>query len=718
MANETNKTTEILEFKVEQGSAITELEKTKKSIIGLKEEQKQLNDAYKKGHITQEELAKELVRVETLLKKQSSEYNTLTKKVTGVQTETSKLIASNQKLAQSIKDSASQINIAGVNVGQLTDKIKSLANPVTATVAVVSALGAAYARSTIGAKDLAFAQAQLSNSITIVTNDLARLVSSSEDGQGALTKAADFTVRNVTKVFGPAGEILSAYLNKVADKAQEAALATEKFEDLQREEIEIRGKISERLADNQELLTLIGDEQTKQNEKAEAFSTIIGNLRVNQKELVNILEQQRDEIQKQLDADQENEDLQTAVLQKNREIEKAKSDTEKRIQGILRMEDNVKDANEKQLKAEREKTAELERQITLAKFERERANQLNPQKTLQEQITAEFETQKTITKNRVDLEKSANSEIAKSYEAFSKKVEDANNEQAKSNNKLSDSTDAQRDSLRLFSSEAARLYQTINRDNKYFAAAQLAVDAGLTLSGIERQSAGLDPKVAGVYRAAAILSAGASLAQAAKLIGTTSPDISALGPSFTATSGQQYVIQNGQAVPLEDAQRKAQRKQQIASDVGTVTSAVTTGAAIGSVVPGLGTAAGAVAGLLVGAGILLVRRIRERRARRRGYAEGGWTGPGEMNDVVGLVHADEYVVPKNIKNTQAAQPHLKALEQMRLRGYASGGYTPVTPSSDIAAVIAAIQNLQVYAAITDINKAEKRQATKMAIVTR
>lgn len=55
------------------------------------------------------------------------------------------------------------------------------------------------------------------------------------------------------------------------------------------------------------------------------------------------------------------------------------------------------------------------------------------------------------------------------------------------------------------------------------------------------------------------------------------------------------------------------------------------------------------------------------------FAEGGWTGPGNKYDAVGIVHADEYVTPKRVKNSPEAQPHIMALERMRLRGYADGG---------------------------------------------
>lgn len=699
MANETNKSTEILEFKVEQGGAITELEKLRKTMVGLKEEQAQLSKAYKKGDITVEEYAKEITRVDTLLKKVATSHNQQQKAMAGVQTETSKLIKSNQQLTQTLKDSSSQITIAGQNVGQLQTRIASLANPITASIALVGALGAAYARSTIGAKDLAFAQSQLSAAITIGTNDFARLISSSEDGAGSASGLLNFFL-NLT----PASIAKRAAGGKtIADVSREIALAQERLDDLIREELQVREQISSRLSDNQELLTKIADEQTPLNEKTQAYSEIIGNLRDNQTEIVDVLTRQRDEIQKQLDGDVENEKLQTAVLQKNREIEKAKADTDKRIQAIIRQEDNLLETNRRQLQVEREKTSELERQQRIAILERSQRGNISPIEALRKEADIQ-----------VEITTKANQAMGKAQEDLANQVEAANKKQAKSNKGVAESTDAQRDALRLFSSEAARLYQTISKENRFFAGAQLAVDAGLTLSAIEKNSAELGPRAGAFYRAAAYLSAGASLAQAAKLIGTSSPGIENLGPTFTGTSGEQYVIQNGEAVPLEEAQRKAALKQQRTQDTSGALGAIATGAAIGSAVPVIGTVAGAIAGGLVyGIGLLF-----KRRRKKSGYADGGWTGPGEMSDVAGVVHADEYVVPKKIKNSNAAQPHLKALENMRMRGYATGGYTGLSSSSDnLISVMSLLRGINIQVAVSDINRQHKRQATKQAIVT-
>ena len=66
-----------------------------------------------------------------------------------------------------------------------------------------------------------------------------------------------------------------------------------------------------------------------------------------------------------------------------------------------------------------------------------------------------------------------------------------------------------------------------------------------------------------------------------------------------------------------------------------------------------------------------------------GFAEGGWTGPGDKYKAVGIVHADEYVTPKRIVNNPSAQPHLQALENMRLRGYADGGLVSNSMTAEV-----------------------------------
>lgn len=338
----TEKEEVVLEFKVEQADAITEMERMKKSIIQTKEEQRALNKAYKEGDITITEYAAETVRLEGILKKQQSTYNNVQKSVTGVKTQLDKLIDSNQKISkdlqktsQSFQDVAGNINIAGTNIGSLTTKLASFANPATAAVGVVSALGAAYARSTVGAKDLEFAQTQLNTAITIGTNAFAELISSSEDGEGILSRALSAFIFRIDPTTG--------ILSKIA------ALNQEKLEDLGRTELEIRAKVNERLEENQELLTEIQSEQTTLNQKLANGDLIITNVRRNEEELKDVLEEELVILNAQLGIDQQNEAIQTAILQKKLEISKLERDSEKRVQNIVKLQDNLNDAEAKRL---------------------------------------------------------------------------------------------------------------------------------------------------------------------------------------------------------------------------------------------------------------------------------------------------------------------------------------------------------------------------------
>lgn len=66
------------------------------------------------------------------------------------------------------------------------------------------------------------------------------------------------------------------------------------------------------------------------------------------------------------------------------------------------------------------------------------------------------------------------------------------------------------------------------------------------------------------------------------------------------------------------------------------------------------------------------------------FKEGGFTAKSSSDsDAVGIVHANEYVVPANVVRSSEAQQHIAALEAQRSRGYQTGGYVQpatTTPS--------------------------------------
>lgn len=124
----------ILDFKVEQGDALKELEQTKVAIINLKKEQADLNKAYKNGEKSTEEYAQELVKLEGELKKNNKAYNDNLKAINGVKTKFDELV---DGLSSSIP------GFQGVSggFGKITASAKAfIATPIGA---VVTALGLA-----------------------------------------------------------------------------------------------------------------------------------------------------------------------------------------------------------------------------------------------------------------------------------------------------------------------------------------------------------------------------------------------------------------------------------------------------------------------------------------------------------------------------------------------------------------------------------------------
>lgn len=185
------KKTVILDFEIDQNDSIDKMEKLKVIIVQNKREQQDLQKAYKAGQISLQEYSKEAVRIESNLKKQTIAYNDLSKSVTGAKSQFDKLIDSNKKIAasnaeisNSLKEASGKINVAGVSVGDLTGKIASFANPATAAIGIVSALGSAYASSTIGAKDLAYAQDLVSSSASTLSEVVGSILDVTGSGGG------------------------------------------------------------------------------------------------------------------------------------------------------------------------------------------------------------------------------------------------------------------------------------------------------------------------------------------------------------------------------------------------------------------------------------------------------------------------------------------------------------------------------------------------------
>jgi len=141
------------------------------------------------------------------------------------------------------------------------------------------------------------------------------------------------------------------------------------------------------------------------------------------------------------------------------------------------------------------------------------------------------------------------------------------------------------------------------------------------------------------------------------------------------------------------------------------TAAYASGAKINPVFGAISAAAAVAAGL---ASVAKINGVQ--------FAEGGWTGPGGKWDAVGIVHADEYVVPKRVRNDPMAQTHLSALERMRLKPYADGGFAASSAASAINAnfdLINVVKNLppQVVS-VKEVSKVQNRVRVKESISKR
>lgn len=256
--------------------------------------------------------------------------------------------------SKSIQEAAGNLNIMGTNVGSLATKLSSFVNPVTATVAVIGALGAAYAQSTIGARDLEFAQNQLAAATTITTNAFASIFSSAEDGEGAISRLTDAVLFKIS----PA----------LAQLSKASALAIEQQQDLARNEIIARAEINERLAENQELLTKVQDSQTKYNDKIHLTGQAISNLAANEDQILKIKNEQLAAIDRQLAADKTNERLLDERALKSLEISSIQKDTQRKIEAIQRLESNLLDAEKARLKTIGKQNEALGEQATKKKL--------------------------------------------------------------------------------------------------------------------------------------------------------------------------------------------------------------------------------------------------------------------------------------------------------------------------------------------------------------
>lgn len=585
----------ILDFKVESGDLVSELEKLKKQIVSNKQEQIALNKAFRDGKITESEYAKESVRVENALKRQQKQYSDTQKAVLGHKSKIDELIKSNDKLAKSnqsvskgMSDFTQNLTIAGVNVGGLTSKMSGFAKAGVAAGAIVSGLSSLYAKSAVGARDLATAQESVGAGLDILANKLGNL----SQGEGFFTKVAQGLTLAAGDVTGGSRGVADAQNAFAAQKALRSL--TEQAIDAARirKQTEKEAEDARRIRDDQE---------KKLIERLTAANVVEEKLKQNETERVKILKAQVEETLK----------YGVSVGTINRDVIREYRKQRDVLNGI---------------------------------------NFLG--------ITDQ-KTRESIKKNQA--------EIADIQEEINGKL----TENIKSRTQILNLIDEQRQKEGFFSRNEGRLLE----GERLKDATELAEEA----SGIKPQ----EKKTLTLAQQAA-LARESAFAQARINIQKNANDTQKKSEELYTKfiTKEQSLRYNAVAGVLGQLSQLAKEGSDEQKTLGLLQIALSSGVGVAEAVKagaGIGFPGNLVA---IAAGVSTVLAGIAQAKSLLGFAEGGYTGPGGKHQVAGVVHKDEYVVPKHIVHNPMYSGHISALERARLHGYADGGIVAKAATSE------------------------------------
>lgn len=378
----------ILDFKIDQGQALSDLEKSKRAITELRAEQAKLRKEYNTGKKDINEYAKESVKLERKLKEEQDAYRNLNKIVN---TTSNSLNAQRQRLIElkrqrdqidrstkegvrafnelnnsirelndSIKEAeqtggdfqrdvgnyprtfeeaAKSINIAGVSVGDLTTKTSAFLNPATAALGVVTALAGAYAKSTTGSFDLAFAQNRLSFIFSQIAEDIGVLVGgeSGRGGKGLMSQLLDNYLELIKLVpiiqglDAVTGDSVSNYIDSLREESEAAANALERLRLLELDLVneQALAKINEKISED--LRRVRDDEQETLAARLSASERIVSYMEAAGSGIIEVLREQIRLIKESTPNYENNIDAQLQVANLDREI----ADKQEEINGKL-----------------------------------------------------------------------------------------------------------------------------------------------------------------------------------------------------------------------------------------------------------------------------------------------------------------------------------------------------------------------------------------------
>jgi hypothetical protein len=379
--------TVVLNLEVDQTQAQKNLVQTEKNINSLKRQQAELNKEYKEGKISEDKYIESNLKLQRALKTETDQkkslnrlletesnsrnamrarVSALNKEYDNLNKKTSDGAKRAAELQKELNDLNNELNEGSKAAGQFKDNIGNYPQQLQAAigqmkpfgasvqdtgsslgkfalvggaaVAVLGGLAAAYASSSAGAKDLAFAQDRLTFITSSLTESLGELVSGTgEGGQGALNNFIDGVLKFTKSVpeLAFAQALFAGITGKTVDQINEQskafALAREELRKLEIESVRAKGfsKLFEKAAEDARRLR--DDENAILEQRLAASNAVEQNLLANQTVRVNILNREIEGI-KQANVNWQNQDaILLQISQKRAEV----SDIEEEINGKL-----------------------------------------------------------------------------------------------------------------------------------------------------------------------------------------------------------------------------------------------------------------------------------------------------------------------------------------------------------------------------------------------
>lgn len=573
--------TALLVFDIDEQPAVNSIKTWREANAQLRKERDAVNVSTKEGKELVDKLNTTIDKNNKLIKDNSSALEKQRQNV--------------GNYSKSIQEAAGNLNIMGTNVGGLATKLASFLNPLTAAVGIVTALGAAYASSAVGANDLASAQNNLKAGLDTFLNRFGNAT----DGDLFDRWSKRLNIASINLTTNTKKEAAA-----IKEAVAIAQIELKTLRELEFDRIEATGrqKVREKEAENARLIR--DNQENSFTQRLEASEQVAKSIQGIETETVGIL-------QKQINALISYGENTGAIV--NGEIR----DRELKLE-ILKLQNEIADKQE---------------------FV---SGKLTENVTAQRAITKELKAQNDLTvgANKADRRKGNTGKLTVGGlpSATGTLAGDAATQEIK------------------LSREITGVVVSDNRIKQ-----ESAEDYYNRLFALQDQQAGAARDLAG-----------------------TLADIADEGT----------------------AAQKALALTTIAINSGIgVSEAVKAGARI----PWPGNLSAILSGITaVLAGIAQAKSL-------LGFAEGGWTGPGNKYKAVGVVHADEYVTPKHIVHSPAAQPHLAALERMRT-GYADGGFVTnsnMQSSRDAMIMANALKNLPApIVGVREITAVQKRVQVK------